>query len=132
MKPDWDQTPKSGSRKVKSRSAGGIDTIRMVSEDTTLEGSNEDDDDETDGSSTLASSIVEAYSKKKKLANKKIEFKPKSKTKVPTSPVGSVAKSVDTSDSNSMIRRMRSHLSVASDDSTRRRMMRTAAMKAPL
>ena len=130
MKPDWEQTPKASGRKVKARSANGIDTVSMVSEDTTFDGSNEEGDDDTDGSSTLASSIVEAYSKKK--ASKKIEFRPKSKTKVPTSPVGSVAKSVDTSDSNSMIRRMKSHLSVCSDDSTRRRMMRTAAMKAPL
>jgi hypothetical protein len=136
---DWDQTPVAGSanrssgRKGKSRSAS--DAIGVVSEDDVTQDSmdnDNDDDDDTDGSSTLASSIVEAYSNKKKLANKKIEFKPKSKTKVPTSPVGSLAASIDTNDSSSIIRRMRSHLSVASDESTRRRMMRTAAMKTPL
>ncbi|KAG7344592.1 hypothetical protein IV203_022600 [Nitzschia inconspicua] len=134
----WDQTPVAGSnrgsRRGKSRSAS--DAIGYVTEDNDDETSNthedDDDDDDTDGSSTLASSIVEAYSNKKKLANKKIEFKPKSKTKVPTSPVGSLAASITTTDSSSIIRRMRSHLSVASDESTRRRITRTAAMKVPL
>jgi hypothetical protein len=108
---------KSG-RKIKSRSSGDI---RLDTENT-----REEDDD--DDNSSLASSIVEAYSKK----NKKIEFQPKSKTKVPTSPVGSLAQSIDTNDSSSTMRRMRSHLSVASDDSTRRRMMRSAGLKNPL
>jgi hypothetical protein len=132
----WDQSPAAGSlsshgrgRKVKSKSSS--DVIPVVNEHDANQ-DDEDDDDDTDGSSTLASSIVEAYSNKKKMANKKIEFRPKSKTKVPTSPVGSLAASIDTSDSNSMIRRMRSHLSVASDESTRRRMMRTVAMTTPL
>ncbi|KAG7370507.1 hypothetical protein IV203_019077 [Nitzschia inconspicua] len=135
---DWDQTPVAGSnrggRRGKSRSAS--DAIGYVTEDNDDDETNntydDDDDDDTDGSSTLASSIVEAYSNKKKLANKKIEFKPKSKTKVPTSPVGSLAASITTTDSSSIIRRMRSHLSVASDESTRRRITRTAAMKVPL
>jgi hypothetical protein len=129
---DWNSTLTVGSggrKKVRSKST--TDTISVVREHTATKNDDEYDDD-TDASSTLASSIVEAYSNKKKMANKKIEFRPKSKTKVPTSPVGSLAASIKTSDSNSMIRRMRSHLSVSSDESTRRRMMRTVAMTTPL
>lgn len=67
---------------------------------------------------------------------KKIQFKPKSKTKIPTSPVGSVCSKKsnmnDTfSDEDSLSRMMRSHmsLSVASDESTRRRMLRNSKLK---
>jgi hypothetical protein len=117
---------KSGtSRRIKSKSSGDISLVKQSTADNV-------EDDEEDDNSSLASSIVEAYSKKKNSANKKIEFKPKSKTKVPTSPVGSLAQSIDTTDTSSTMRRMRSHLSVASDDSTRRRMMRTAGLKNPL
>jgi hypothetical protein len=64
----------------------------------------------------------------------KISYKPRSRAKVPTSPVASVLSCVsgsnDSSDGDS--RRMRSHMSVASDDSTRRRMLRTVKIKPPL
>jgi hypothetical protein len=79
-------------------------------------------DDAEDASHTDSSSINE----KKSSASRKIAFKPKSKTKIPTSPVGSVC-TTDSGDSS--IRRMKSHMSVASDDSTRRRMLRTTALK---
>jgi hypothetical protein len=118
---DMDKTPVAGSR-------SGRKIHRKVHSEASEVTADDDDDDDA---STLASSIVEAYSKKKNLANKKIEFRPKSKTKVPTSPVGSLA-SLDTTDSSSTMRRLRSHMSVASDDSTRRRILRTAGLKNPL
>jgi hypothetical protein len=69
-------------------------------------------------------------------AKKKIEFKAgsKSKTKIPTSPVGSLCSSyAGTEDSSSTMRRMRSsHMSVASDESSRRRMLRATVPKTPL
>jgi hypothetical protein len=61
-------------------------------------------------------------------SSRKIVFKPKSKTKIPTSPVGSVADG-SIMDESTTSRRMRSHMSVASDDSTRRRMRRTAGIR---
>jgi hypothetical protein len=69
--------------------------------------------------STVESSIA---------SSRKIVFKPKSKTKIPTSPVGSVADG-SIMDESTTSRRMRSHMSVASDDSTRRRMRRTAGVR---
>lgn len=61
--------------------------------------------------------------------SKKISYqKSKSKSKIPTSPVHSLCSE---SDEGSVSRRMRSHMSVASDDSTRRRMLRTAHIKQP-
>ena len=94
---------------------------------------------------------------------KKIHFIPKSKTKIPTSPVSSLYGSIsslsngdnnndknkksikssrnntnndddsddDDDDSYSLHRMMRSHMSVASDESTRRRRLRTAALQSP-
>jgi hypothetical protein len=57
---------------------------------------------------------------------RKIVFQAKSKARIPTSPVASLCSE---SDSTSTARRMRSHMSVASEDSTRRRMLRTATIK---
>jgi len=79
----------------------------------TVGGSVRSDDD-----STVASSR----------SKKKISYQPKSKSKVPVSPVGSVMSSAD-SDATSVSRRMRSHMSVCSEDSTRRRMLRTVGIK---
>jgi hypothetical protein len=53
---------------------------------------------------------------------RKIVFQAKSKARIPTSPVASMCSE---SDSASTARRQRSHMSVASEDSTRRRMLRT-------
>lgn len=69
--------------------------------------------------STVESSIA---------SSRKIVFKPRSKVKIPTSPVGSVADG-SLMDESTTSRRMRSHMSVASDDSTRRRMLRTTGMR---
>ena len=63
--------------------------------------------------------------------SRKISYQAKSKSKIPTSPVQSLC-SMHESDDDSLSRRMRSHMSVASEDSTRRRMLRTSAMKLPL
>ena len=63
--------------------------------------------------------------------SRKITYHAKSKSKIPTSPVQSLC-SMHESDDDSLSRRMRSHMSVASEDSTRRRMLRTNGMKPPL
>jgi len=62
--------------------------------------------------------------------SRKVEFKPRSKTKVPLSPVGSVCSTIDSGAGSTASSRLRaSHMSVCSDDSTRRRMLRTASIK---
>lgn len=63
--------------------------------------------------------------------SRKISYQAKSKSKIPTSPVQSLC-SVHESDEDSLSRRLRSHMSVSSEDSTRRRMLRTAPIKPPL
>lgn len=75
------------------------------------------------GSLSYASTIESAASANVSVssASRKIAFRPKSKTKIPTSPVGSVADG-SIMDESTNSRRMRSHMSVCSDDSTRRRM----------
>lgn len=77
-------------------------------------------------------------------SSKKIRYKPKSKIKVPTSPVGSVCGSVlsqNYSNSNHAslseeedlsMRMMRSHMSFESEGSSRRRMLRVSTPKPPL
>jgi len=74
-------------------------------------------------------------------SKKKIRFKPKSKTKIPTSPVGSVCSSLNLSNSNhnsideeSLSNRMaRSHMSMSlgSEGSSRRRMRRASTPSKP-
>lgn len=64
-------------------------------------------------------------------SGRKISYQPKSRSKVPVSPVASLCTEAD-SDEGSTTRRLRSHMSVSSDDSTRRRMLRTTSMKPPL
>lgn len=59
-------------------------------------------------------------------SNRRIVFRPRSKTKIPTSPVRSVCEG-SIMDESTTSRRMRSHMSVCSDDSTRRRMLRSTA-----
>lgn len=75
-------------------------------------------------------------------SSKKIRYKPKSKIKIPTSPVGSVCNSVlSISNHNSLteeedlsMRMMRSHMSIgdASEGSSRRRMLRNIPPSPPL
>eukprot|EP00980_Cylindrotheca_fusiformis_P027758 scaffold22558_cov116-Cylindrotheca_fusiformis.AAC.7 len=72
--------------------------------------------------STVESSIA---------SNRKIVFKPRSRVTIPTSPVGSVAEG-SVMDESVTSRRMRSHMSVASDDSTRRRMLRSVSLRSSL
>mmetsp|Transcript_7181 Transcript_7181/g.17540 ORF Transcript_7181/g.17540 Transcript_7181/m.17540 type:complete len:600 (-) Transcript_7181:127-1926(-) len=101
-------------------------------------------------SNSLRSNSVRSNSVRSNLSNsssmsntsKKIRYKPKSKTKIPTSPVGSVCNSVlSNSNHNSLtdeedlsMRMMRSHmsLSVASEGSSRRRMLRVSPNPPPL
>jgi len=75
------------------------------------------------GSLSYASTIESAASAAVSVGSgsRKISFRPKSKTKIPTSPVGSVADG-SVMDESTNSRRMRSHMSLCSDDSTRRRM----------
>jgi len=94
-------------------------------------------------SSVRSSSVRSSLSNSSSLStsSKKIRYKPKSKIKIPTSPVGSVCNSVlSNSNHNSLtdeedlsMRMMRSHmsLSVASEGSSRRRMLRVSAPKPP-
>lgn len=62
-------------------------------------------------------------------SSRKIVFRPRSKTKIPTSPVRSVCGDSSAMDESTTSRRMRSHMSVCSDDSTRRRMLRSAGIR---
>jgi len=62
-------------------------------------------------------------------ASRRISYQTKSKSKIPTSPVQSL---YSVSHEDSLSRRMRSHMSVASEESTRRRMLRTSLTKPPL
>ncbi len=119
------------SRKTVGPTSGASVTSRKST------GTGDHDDERTTtsvGSSSRNNSITSSSNGNKK----KIEFKSgrdsKSKTKIPTSPVGSLCSSyAGTEDTSSTMRRMRSsHMSVGSDESTRRRMLRTAGIKTPL
>lgn len=105
-------TDRSGSRKISRRVRSG--------------GKADDSDIKSVGSLSYASTIESAASAGVSVGSgsRKISFKPKSKTKIPTSPVGSVADG-STMDESTNSRRMRSHMSVCSDDSTRRRMRKS-------
>ncbi len=73
----------------------------------------------------------ETSSRRSGASGRKISYQPKSRSKVPVSPVASLCTEAD-SDEGSTARRLRSHMSVSSEDSTRRRMLRTASIKPPL
>lgn len=75
--------------------------------------------------------ISETSSRRSGASGRKISYQPKSRSKVPVSPVASLCTDAD-SDEGSTTRRLRSHMSVSSEDSTRRRMLRTASIKPPL
>jgi hypothetical protein len=112
------KTPISGSKKsLSKKKKGGYDTdedASIVSELSKL---------------SQASRASQRSQKSKKLGRTgKISFQPKSRAKVPVSPVASLCTEAD-SDDTSTARRMRSHMSVCSEDSTRRRMLRTASIK---
>jgi len=108
----------SGSRRVSRR------PVRSSNGTTTTDNS----DIKSVGSLSYASTIESSASATVSVgsASRKISFKAKSKTKIPTSPVGSVADG-SIMDESTNSRRMRSHMSVASDDSTRRRMRKVLA-----
>ncbi|CAJ1970415.1 unnamed protein product [Cylindrotheca closterium] len=108
----------SGSRRITRRPA------RSSNATTTTDSS----DIKSVGSLSYASTIESSASATINSGNRKISFKAKSKTKIPTSPVGSVADG-STMDESTNSRRMRSHMSVASDDSTRRRMRKVLSAK---
>jgi hypothetical protein len=91
-------------------------TNRKIRHQPPREGAANDDD-----VSTVASSV----------RSRKISYQAKSKSKIPTSPVRSLCSAHD-EDEDSVSRRMRSHMSVSSEDSTRRRMLRTTNIKPPL
>ncbi|KAL3936719.1 MAG: hypothetical protein SGBAC_008026 [Bacillariaceae sp.] len=112
------QRSSSGSRKVARR------PIRSSNATTNTDSS----DIKSVGSLSYASTIESSASAAVSVGSgsRKISFKAKSKTKIPTSPVGSVADG-SMMDESTNSRRMRSHMSVASDDSTRRRMRKVLA-----
>jgi hypothetical protein len=104
-KPPYAKSPKQASRKITRTSNSDERSVALSY------------------ASTVESSLP---------ASRRVVFKPKSKAKIPTSPVQSMCGSVadnSTVDESVTSRRMRSHMSVCSDDSTRRRMLRTAGIR---
>jgi hypothetical protein len=133
-----EQTPKTSRKQIgrnysekspsKSSPKSALKGLSSDSEDETI-------DDESYKKTPKAGSRIKS-SKSKKASDespskqpRKIVFKPRSKSKIPLSPVSSMCSAADSDVGSTVSRRMRSHMSVCTDDSSRRRMLRTANIK---
>ena len=117
------KVPKKGLLKVSDEDAAAAAAATPVAGGKIKKKSASDANDQDDD-------VSQTSSKRSGASGRKISYQPKSRSKVPVSPVGSLV--TDASDGDSTTRRLRSHMSVSSEDSTRRRMLRTASIKPPL